>query len=84
MLQYINIGMGIRLLAETFPTSLDMIDSMLSKKSIGQWLDECAPYEMAEALVPYGSKSSIQLSSSAAQAALYLAEREEYVLTRQI
>ena len=78
MLQYINIGMGMRLVSESFSTSLDMIDSLLARPSIGDWLGEFAPTEMAEALSPYGSENKY-LSSASAQAAMYLAEREALV-----
>lgn len=78
MLEYINIGFGIRLLSETFDTSLDMIDSLLTRTSIESWLSEFAPTELAQALSPYGQESKY-ISSSSAQAAMFLAEREEYL-----
>jgi hypothetical protein len=83
MLEYINIGMGLRLVADTFDTSLDMIDSVLTRPSLEIWLGEFAPTEMAEALAPYGNESKY-LSSASASAAMFLAEREHLVLNQPI
>lgn len=76
MLDYINIGMGLRLIAEEFESGYEIIEAVLTATTPNEWLREYAPKPMAKALERTAADMDALASEVSIFAALKLAERE--------